>query len=158
MTFDRPSGEPLFMAIPSDGPEYKRAFRQAAESIDVFRRHVLRDGDHTCMAKLRFRDPDESDRRGEDVLLYLWLTSVQYNEAERIFVGRFFEVPDALTKWHRVGQTLGFEADDVFDWMVLDEGRLFGGYTIRVARAHVEEKRRAEYDEYIGVKHYEPVD
>ncbi len=110
------------------------------------------------MAKLQFRDPDESERRGEDVLLYLWLTSVQYNEAERIFVGEFFEVPEALTRWHQVGQTLGFEADDIFDWMVLEDGKLSGGYTVRVARTHIEDKLRPEFDAYIGVTHYEPID
>ena len=45
----------------------------------------------------------------------------------------------------------------IFDWMVLTEdGRLFGGFTLRVSRSLVPASQRADYDRYIGVKVYEP--
>lgn len=47
------------------------------------------------------------------------------------FLRLHFEVPPELQNWHQVGQRLGFEGEDIFDWMVLTEdGRLFGGYTL----------------------------
>jgi hypothetical protein len=36
------------------------------------------------------------------------------------------------------------------------DGRLFGGYTLRVARSKLPERERAAYDRYIGVTAYEP--
>jgi uncharacterized protein YegJ (DUF2314 family) len=108
-------------------------------------------------AKLRFRDPDESDRSGEDRFVFLWLTGVHYHADERIFSGTFFEVPPELQKWHEVGQRLAFHGEDIFDWMVLTEdGRLFGGYTLRVSRSKLPESQRAAYDRHIGVRVYEP--
>ncbi len=73
------------------------------------------------------------------------------------FFRQFFEVPPELQKWHQVGQQLAFEGEDIFDWMALTEdGRLFGGYTLRVSRTKLPENERADYDRYIGVKAYEP--
>src|SRR6185436_9618280 len=47
--------------------------------------------------------------------------------------------------------------EDIFDWMVLTEdGRLFGGFTLRVSRSKLPESRRADYDRHIGVRVYEP--
>jgi len=67
----------------------------------MFQEFVERPGDHICRAKLRFRDPDLSAELGEDRFLYLWLTSVHYHRAERLFSGAFFEVPAEFAKSHK---------------------------------------------------------
>ena len=60
-----------------------------------------------------------------------------------------------MLKWHKVGEILGFDKEDVFDWMILDsKGNLRGGYTLRVSRQKLPENQRTEYDEYIGVSVY----
>src|SRR5205085_198016 len=101
-----------------------------AETLPHFIEQVQwQSGDAYCSAKLRFRDPEESERLGEDRFVFLWLTSVHYHEAERLFSGIFFEVPAELQKWHQVGQRLGFEPEDIFDWMINRDGRLQGGFT-----------------------------
>lgn len=149
--------EPRFTAIRSDDPELQQAYAHAAATVSLFQGLVQRAGSHISSAKLRFRDPDLSEELGEDRFLFLWLTSIHYHEAERIFSGAFFEVPSELTKWHQVGQRLGFEADAIFDWMVNDGGRLNGGFTLRVTRARLPEAGRARYDEYTGVTIWEPL-
>ena len=40
--------------------------------------------------------------------------------------------------------------------MITEDGRLFGGYTRRVALSKLSENQRADYDRYIGVTAYEP--
>ncbi len=93
---------------------------------------------------------------GEDRFVYLWLGDAHYHPTERVFSGAFFELPPELEKWHQVGERLAFESEDIFDWMVLTrDGRLFGGYTLRVTRSHLPESQRAGYDEHIGVRSYE---
>jgi uncharacterized protein YegJ (DUF2314 family) len=94
---------------------------------------------------------------GEDRFEFLWLGGVHYHPAERVFSGSFFEVPPELQKWHQVGQRLAFEGEDIFDWMMLTEdGRLSGGFTLRVSRSKLPENQRADYDRHIGVRVYEP--
>ena len=147
--------EPRFIAIRNDDPEMRLAYAQAATTVSLFQEFVGRPGDHFCSAKLRFRDPDLSQELGEDRFLFLWLCSVNYHRAEGLFSGEFFEVPAAFTKWHQVGQRLGFEAEDIFDWMVNDDGHLHGGFTLRVARARLPESERTDYDKFTGVAVWE---
>ena len=134
--------------------ELQVAYNRTAQTMPEFQSHVLRPGDHTCSAKLRFKDPSESERTGKEVRLYLWLTAVTYNPTTSTYTGTFFEVPPELHEWHWVGQRLEFEADDAFDWMVNDAGSLHGGFTLRVNRSRLPEAEREAYDNYIGVKHW----
>lgn len=154
---DQEQKEPLFTAISANDTTFRDAYAKAGQTIPQFIKHIQSGMRGFFSAKLRFRDPDESERMGKDQFLFLWLTAVQYHPAERLFSGDFFEVPEALQKWHQVGQQLAFEGEDIFDWMALTEdGRLFGGYTLRVSRSKLPENQRADYDRHIGVKAYEP--
>jgi uncharacterized protein YegJ (DUF2314 family) len=148
--------EPFFRAVSRENFDMRTAHAQAAATIPSFIQHIFSDVPGFCSAKLRFRDPDESERLGEDRFLFLWLTAVYYHTEEKLFSGTFFEVPHELQKWHKVGDRLGFDPEDIFDWMMLTEGgRLFGGYTLRVTRGMLPEAEQADYDKYLGVRIYE---
>lgn len=149
--------EPLFMRIPQEDNEFRAAYARAAAGLPLFIERIARGGDAMHSAKLRFRDPDQSERLGEDRFLFLWLGGVHYYPAERRFSGTFFEVPSELQKWHQVGQHLAFDPEDIFDWMALQQGHLHGGYTLRVAREKLPEAERESYDRFLGVSVYEPL-
>jgi len=150
--------EPKFIALDSKDTEMKKAYALTANTIYQFIDLVKAGGEGEHMAKLRFRNPDLSEELGKDQFLYIWLSNVAYHPEEKILSGVFFEVPKELKKWHQVGQRLGFESDDVFDWMVNDNGKVKGGFTIRVARNKLKsEKEKLEYDKYIGVSSYESI-
>lgn len=150
-----PPAEPLFTGVRNDDAEMQRAYALAAGSMDEFIAHIHRPGDHTCAAKLRFRDPENSERLGEERFVYLWLASVAHDKASNEFSGAFFEVPQELAQWHQVGQRLRFDGEDVFDWFVNEGGHLFGGFTMRVARSRLPPSERAAYDAYTGVTHWD---
>ena len=151
--------EPVFRAIHDDDPEIIEAHARASATIPEFLLRVRRGGKVQVMAKLRFKDPDLSDQLGEDRFFYLWLSEVVYHPDEELFSGVFFEIPQGFEKWHQVGQRLGFEPEDMFDWMVIDDGHLRGGFTIRVTRSRQKtEEEKVRYDEYIGVTSCEPID
>jgi uncharacterized protein YegJ (DUF2314 family) len=155
--FAQEQDEPQFAAISQTDPEFQLAYDRAAATISQFIEHTQGGDDSFYSVKLRFRDPDESERLGVDKFAFLWLTGVRYNDTEHVFSGTFFEVPREFEKWHQVGQELSFDPEDIFDWMVITkDGRLFGGYTIRVSRNKLPESDRADYDRYIGVTTYEP--
>jgi uncharacterized protein YegJ (DUF2314 family) len=155
--FAQEQKQPLFIAIADADASFQEAYASASRTLPRFIEHIQSGVRAYFSAKLRFRDPDASERLGEDRFVFLWLACVHYHPAERVFSGGFFEVPPELQKWHQVGQRLGFEGEDIFDWMALTEdGRLFGGYTLRVSRSKLPESERADYDRYIGVRAYEP--
>ena len=152
--FEEPQAEPLFMTVPSNGEELSHAHARAAASMAEFRAHIERQGDHICSAKLRFKDPNESNRTGNDVLLFLWLTAIEYNTTSGSYIGTFFEVPPELSEWHCAGQKLEFDGADIFDWMVNDDGILHGGFTLRVNRKRLPEGEREAFDRYVGVRQW----
>ena len=152
--FEDPPDEPLFQAVRQDDPEMSRAHALAAASIDELIAHVRREGEHIPMAKMRFRDPDQSERLGEDRFFFLWLLVVQYDDDKQRFVVRFVEVPPEFQKRHKPGELLSIEHDDIFDWFVNDDGLMHGGFTMRVARSRMPEHERAAFDDYTGVGHW----
>ena len=151
---DDPPKEPLFVNVRQDDPEMARAHAQAAATIDEFAAHVQRDGAHIPMAKMRFRDPDQSERLGEDRFFFLWLLAVRQDIDPQRFALRFVEVPLEFQKWHKPGEVLLIDRDQVFDWFVNDDGLMHGGFTMRVARARRPEGERAAYDSYTGVRQW----
>jgi uncharacterized protein YegJ (DUF2314 family) len=152
------SEEPLFTSQKRNDVEMREAHSRAANSIANFVELVKARSESDFMAKLRFRDPKLSEELGEDQFIYLWLMDVYYHSDEEILSGVFFEVPESLKEWHKIGDRLGFETDDVFDWMVNTNGYVQGAYTIRVTRERLSsEKEKKDYDDYIGVTSYEPL-
>jgi uncharacterized protein YegJ (DUF2314 family) len=149
--------EPIFTAISQRDFDFQLAYNHAAQTTSHFVEHIQRGGEALRSAKLRFRDPDESERLGEDRFFFLWLGGIHYYADDHVFSGIFFEVPSEFHKWHQVGQCLLFEAGDIFDWMVNDGGHLYGGFTLRVAREKLPEPERESYDRYVGVSAYEPL-
>jgi uncharacterized protein YegJ (DUF2314 family) len=144
--FEDKQVEPLFTAISATDQRYEAAYAHAAKTMPEFRDNVKRNGNHVCSAKLRFKDPTESERTGNDVFLF--------DSTSSLFTGTFFEVPAELKEWHWSGQKLSFESEDVFDWMVNDNGKLHGGFTLRVNRSNMSETERPTYDLYLGVKQW----
>ncbi len=154
--FGKKQREPLFMAMSDSDADLQVAYERASATLPRFIEHIQSGVKASCSAKLRFRDPDTSERLGEDRFVFLWLTGVHYHTGEREFSGGFFEVPLKLQKWHQVGERLAFEGADIFDWMFLTaDGRLFGAYTLRGARSKLPENERGDYDRFIGVRAYE---
>jgi uncharacterized protein YegJ (DUF2314 family) len=148
--------EPVFRDIQKNDKDFEKAHRQCSETINLFIDMVKTGGDPTYMAKLSFRDPDKSEKEGRDYIFYLWLSEILYHPTTNLLSGKFFEIPEGFEKWHQVGQRLGFDPEDVFDWMVIDNGHAKGAYTIRVTRERLAtEQERQEYDRYIGITSYE---
>lgn len=148
--------EPQFTLINPNDPKMQKAYDKTSDTISDFVDAVELGGHELYLAKLRFRDPDLSEETGKDQFLYLWLSEVYWHRDEDMLSGVFFEVPEGLEKWHKVGDRLGFDPEDVFDWMIQHKGRMWGGHTIRVTRENIESHEgKKQYDKYIGVSSYE---
>lgn len=83
--FSQPQDEPLFMAIPKNDSAMLDAYNQAAQTTDLFKSHLQSKPGALHLAKLRFRDPDESERLTEDRYVFMWLGNVLYHSEEELF-------------------------------------------------------------------------
>lgn len=75
---------------------------------------------------------------------HIWLHDVSFDESNNFF-GVVGNVPLNL-KNIVLGQRVGMGVNDVSDWMIIENERLIGGYTIRVLRDKMSEKERAAFD------------
>jgi len=153
---ETPEHEPLFNDFKRTDLEMNNAFALASATINDFEKLVIKGGDASFMAKLRFIDPRYAESQQGVEVFYIWLSDVVFHSKENMFSGVFFELPNELKEWHHVGQRLGFDKDDVFDWMVNENGHVKGAFTLRVTRSRLKtDAEKKEFDEYTGMSSYE---
>jgi uncharacterized protein YegJ (DUF2314 family) len=90
---------------------------------------------------------------------HLWLRDVSCDDTD-IFYGTVADVPATIHNLSR-GTRVGVERTSARDWMIIENGRLIGGYTIRCIRDAMREKEQRKFDSTIdflideGVDHFE---
>ena len=81
----------------------------------------------------------------------MWLVVRSDNKSS--FVGEIFELPSEFKEF-RVGQTIEITDDEVQDWMINDDGTLYGGYSLRYSRSKMSVADREAFDRHVGVEKY----
>ena len=94
--------------------------------------------------KARFPVDDGAQGEGE----HIWLGEAESDGDGNVF-GVVGNEPQA-TKRVRFGQRVGVREDDITDWMIVDHGRLTGGYTIHAIRNGMTQRQRAQFDQSMG--------
>ena len=88
--------DPQFTLIDPDDPKMQKAYDETSETISDFIDAVELGGHELYLAKLRFRDPDLSEKMGKDQFFYLWLSDVNWHSDKNILSGVFIELPDGF--------------------------------------------------------------
>lgn len=78
----------------------------------------------------------------------VWLTEISFDESN-IFYGRI-STESAVIRNVGTGKEIGVPAENICDWMIVEEGRLIGGYTIRAGRDELDEKEKTSFDRKLG--------
>ena len=129
------------VAVPRDDPDMKQAYREARDTVEAFITS-LRNPTPTqgyFAVKIRL-----SDACGDDDE-YVWLRDVSYNDLA--FTGEMSSVPAGPS--YKVGDRYRVDKNDIYDWMIVDNGNLVGGYTIRAARRKMSVESRRQFDEHL---------
>src|SRR5690606_10153272 len=91
--------------------------------------------------KAQFAEGDEDEQ--------LWITPTEY--ADKVFRGKVDTAPLHLDDI-QAGQTVDVPVEKVTDWMYIEEGKLIGGYTIRVTRSRLSGQEREDFDQAWGFR------
>jgi uncharacterized protein YegJ (DUF2314 family) len=115
--------------------ELEAAIQQARDSLGKFIEKIrIPHADRTFVAvKVRFTPPGESPQD-------IWVDEVTYsNGAFRGMMGD--DIPSLKLE---AGEKITIDEEDIVDWMIVEDGKLIGGYTIRLAvqRMSPEERER----------------
>lgn len=139
------SDEPMQAPADDEAPEVRQAAETARAKLHLFREfcELPNSADLNPCVLVRVAD----DQAAAD----LWLPVVALDGDS--FAVTVAEVPDGFTG-AAPGDVLLVPPADVRDWVVNDDGDLFGGYTLRLTRAALPPEEQAAYDQSLGVRKY----
>jgi uncharacterized protein YegJ (DUF2314 family) len=112
--------------VPTTGADHElnTAIQQARDSLDKFIELISTPfADRTFVAvKVRFFPPDSLPQD-------IWVDNVTYTDG--VFRGSMGDDIPSLKL--ELGKKITVEEKDIIDWMIVQDGKLIGGYTIRLA-------------------------
>ena len=119
----------------STDTELEAAIQQARSSLDTFIAKIgMPHADRTFVAvKVRFTPPGKSPQD-------IWVDEVTYTDG--ILRGNVGDdIPELKLE---AGEKITVDEEDILDWMIVEDGKLIGGFTIRLAvqRMSPEERER----------------
>jgi uncharacterized protein YegJ (DUF2314 family) len=123
-------------------PDLQAASVEARKTVDDFLKRLQKPaapGNYRAV-KARFQEGP--------IVEHLWLRDVQFDGKR--FVGIVDNQPEKLVKVE-VGQTHEVLPEEIADWMILEDNKLIGGYTIRALRKKVPSAMRADWEHDLGV-------
>jgi uncharacterized protein YegJ (DUF2314 family) len=117
-------------------PELDAAITQARDSLNTFVEKIATPHtDRTIVAvKVRFYPPDNLPQD-------IWVDGV--TNVDDVFHGNMGDdIPSLRLKF---GQKIMLDEKDILDWMIVEDGKLIGGYTIRLAMQRMSPEERARF-------------
>ena len=83
-----------------------------------------------------------------EMVEHIWLSNPTFDEENNLF-GTIGNKPIDVTNVQE-NQKIGIDRDLISDWMIIDNGRLIGGYTIRALRDKLEGEALKSFDRQLG--------
>jgi uncharacterized protein YegJ (DUF2314 family) len=132
-----PGAEPEVFNIDQHNTAMKRAVHQARRTVGVFIQSVRHPaaGQHDFQVKKPFRQGD--------VMEHLWLSDVSFKGNR--FHGKLDNRPRKI-KGIKMGDRVSVNPNEITDWAFVENGRLVGGYTVRLLYAELSPERRKELE------------
>lgn len=139
----RREGQPDYFHVPDEDAEMEKAVRTARESVGRFIAALKAPnaGQTGFSVKKPFKDGDKVE--------HIWLSDASFDGTN--FRGRVDNDPVDV-KNVKMGETATVAKDELSDWFYIDDGKLVGGYTIRVLYARMPPEEKKEFNAHLGFK------
>jgi uncharacterized protein YegJ (DUF2314 family) len=137
--------EPEYYQVPKD--EHHAAMRQAVQDA----RKTVK----SFISALEHPGPGQQDFEVKkpfiegDQVEHLWLTDVRF--INKHFEGRVDNRPKKI-QGVKLGQIVSVKPRDISDWLYIDNGKLIGGYTIRVHYSELTPEQKQTFDRQANFK------
>lgn len=131
-------GEPAVHMVPGEDPEMNSAMEQARASVITFITSLQNPGQNQTYfsVKAKIVDGEHSE--------HIWLYDVSYDSNQ--FLGKIGNNP-LNVKNVSLGDEIALIPSEISDWMIVENNRLIGGYTLRVLRDRLSGEDREKFDE-----------
>jgi uncharacterized protein YegJ (DUF2314 family) len=126
--------------VAADDPKMNAAIEKARYTVNTFiialKSHRKNEG--AFSVKMAFSDGTNTE--------HIWLDEVRYDGTK--FTGIVANDPE-LVKSVKIRQKASVASGEISDWMYVENGKLIGGYTLRVLRDGMSPAERAEFDKSV---------
>jgi uncharacterized protein YegJ (DUF2314 family) len=129
--------------VAPDDPAMTKAIEEARSTLGKFIAAV--EAPTKNQSQFSIKTPFVDGAKSE----HIWLLPVTYDGKQ--FHGVVNNEPQDV-KNVKLGDKVIIQPADVSDWMYVDDGRLVGGYTLRVLRNTLSPTERAEFDKSLPFK------
>ena len=139
-------GEPNVIKVGSMDAEMNAAIAQAQQATDTFLQALT--APKTNQADFSAKRPYPT-RQGGTSREHIWISHLSY-DGQRLH-GTVGDEPVDIPNL-KFGEPVSFPPGELSDWMYLEDGRIVGGYTIRVLRRHMPAAEAADFDRHLKFK------
>jgi uncharacterized protein YegJ (DUF2314 family) len=126
--------------VDSNDPKMNAAIEKARASVNTFTQALKspKPGQSAFSVKMPFTDGKHTE--------HMWLTSVTFDGQK--FHGTVNNDPEMVSNV-KIGAKVSIESSKISDWMFVENGKLVGGYTLRVLRDSLSASERADFDKSV---------
>jgi uncharacterized protein YegJ (DUF2314 family) len=139
----RRDGQPDYTRLQGEDPEMAKAIQTARETVGTFIAALK-----NPTAKQTSFSIKNAFKDGEQVE-HIWLSNPSFDGTK--FSGRVDNEPVDV-KNVKLGETAIAAEDEISDWFYVDNGKLVGGYTIRVLYGRMSPEEKKESNAHLGFK------
>lgn len=117
------------------------AIEKANQTLTDFNAALLNAEIEVKSLKVKFQNETDVE--------HIWLSDVQFKDGK--YSGILDNEPEYITDY-KIGDTINVDSKNISDWMYIENGKLFGGYTIKVLRNRMSESERKQFDAESGMQ------
>ncbi|EDM34819.1 hypothetical protein PBAL39_02945 [Pedobacter sp. BAL39] len=136
------AGEPDVLQIEGTDARMNGAIKKANETLSLF--DAVLDSKDTLITGIALKVRFDTSNGGE----HIWLTDVVKKNGH--YNGVIGNSPTSTTAV-KLGDTVLVPDEDISDWMYVEDGKLRGGYTIRVLRDQMSDQEKKTFDQENGL-------
>lgn len=133
--------QPDIYNVKGSDTDMNEAIEKANQTLAAFNTALLNPEIEVKSLKVKFQNETDAE--------HIWLTNVEFKDGK--YSGILDNEPEYITDY-KIGDTINVDSKNISDWMYIENGKLFGGYTIKVLRNKMSESERKQFDAESGMQ------
>lgn len=133
--------QPDIYNVKASDAEMNEAIEKAKQTLHDFNAALLNPEIEVKSLKVKFQNQTDVE--------HVWLSNVVFKDGK--YSGILDNEPEYFTEY-KIGDTIDVDDKNISDWMYIKNGKLFGGYTIKVLRNRMSESEREQFDAESGMQ------
>ena len=132
------------VAVPRDDPDIYQATLTARRTLEEFIRRI---GSPAATQQYQAVKVKMMNQVGSDE--YFWIPVATFDQGSFLVGANEHRNSSALLS---ANYPTSIGSDEIYDWMIVDDGILVGGYSLRVMRAKMDPEQRRQFEKLTWYK------